>query len=1524
MSVRWKPLILLTALFLVMAAMGLLAIASVLMSEGADALLKQAEAEAEAGRYDRAVLQYERALQREPRSAKAHLALAGVIEKWMAEAPAEAPRLRAKWLGSLNQAARLAEQSAEPRRRLLADALEREEWDDAVHWAAELSSLDPDDADALYVTALDQLDRKPPLVDEARSRVERLAEREPQRARTRWAQARLAEATGDQAGLAEILNEPVPASPADQTADRLARLRLAGMALARAQGEGEVAARVEALCADADQVIRQYDAPGVARQVSRLLEPALRQIRRGAAGPADGARAKALEARLLETAARAFETSVAGAGAQDLRPYQGYAEFLMIAGQRDRCVEVVQEALRQPAAAAAIWIPVAMELREIGIKAILSDGSDPDRFTKAGPLIAELLASTTPRYQALGHLFQGAIELEQALAMGEGQPETEGGSERAALQGSALSNLKRAAEGLEDVATAQALYGMALLIAREPNLGRQYLAKARQIGGESLDPRYQFWAALSILQAGYPEDALPIVSRLRTLAEAGAVDPDLVPMVHFVEGDCLAALNRGDEARAAYERARAAGYRNPGTIGIRLAQLASRAGGPADTLQNLESVGSDELAGVAADRLAVLTLWEKGDREQAKARLAESRARHPRSGELVGIEAAIRVEEGDAGGAFAVIDRFLSEHPGDEDLALYRAKLLAGPLGKPDEARRQLAELAERATHSGPLVQLILLEIQRGDLAAAEGSIAELRSRFGDGATADLLEAQVALVRGETRTAEALLDAALEKDPGNKVVLYWKARLGSAHGASREAEGILEGLLRSRPTKEVGDGISLTAAAQFALGSLALERGDYNAAVSRFEELLRQSDTADLQRTLRWNLARARVAAGDHSRARGDVEQLIAQPETTLDERVQAADLFRRMGDLARARREIDAILAVEPNHPGGVTYRAMMLVAEQRVPEAVRMVRTAIGNGPAPVGLYLLLAALENLSGEGGAARARQVLERGLDAYPEQPELLRAYYRVVVLAEDADPVGAVLARIRDREAPAVREVLIEVYEDQKRYEDALRLLDQQRREAPTGSARAATLAARAIALSLVAATRQPDAEARLSWLREAGQRIAAAREEFPNEPRFLALEGEHALAEGDLPRATHLADELTERDPGSPDGPILQARVAVARRDPEAAARAYERAIERSPSRPDLRMSLGQLRLATGKYDAALEQATAVLRENSELVGARFLRAQALALASTTRNGQAAQRTEAARALDEIIATAPDFAEAYHLKADLAVASGDRKTAIETLELALNRNPDDHGALQLLVQRLAEPLAAGQPASPDALSRAEAAAEAAVARDSSGQMATAAALGFYRAGWSDRALPWAERAAAQSDSPAAWLILGDVLLAVAERPGEPRDSTGYLERALAAYDRVLRRNPGSIEAGNNKAWILHRYLNRNEEALAVAEDVARQHTAGPLPPEFHDTLGAIHKALGQRAEAEQSFRNGLAQAPDHPVLNLHMAQLLAEAPGGEASARDYLERARQHRELLTGDLGRELEELERVLGVNR
>ena len=125
-------------------------------------------------------------------------------------------------------------------------------------------------------------------------------------------------------------------------------------------------------------------------------------------------------------------------------------------------------------------------------------------------------------------------------------------------------------------------------------------------------------------------------------------------------------------------------------------------------------------------------------------------------------------------------------------------------------------------------------------------------------------------------------------------------------------------------------------------------------------------------------------------------------------------------------------------------------------------------------------------------------------------------------------------------------------------------------------------------------------------------------------------------------------------------------------------------------------------------------------------------------------------------------------------------------------------------------------------------------------------------------------------------------------------------------EAAVAMYDEVLAADPDSIEAINNKAWILHRHLRRDQEALALAEGLLDRSERRTLPVEFFDTLGAIQQSVGRLKDAEQSFAEGLKKAPEHPALNYHMGRLIAMDPERTARASRYLEKAKASADALS------------------
>ena len=78
MTVRWKPLLVLSGLFLIIAVIGVVTIMFTLVPGGSRDILPQARAERAAKQYDRALIHYKRALQKDGRNAAIHEEIAAM------------------------------------------------------------------------------------------------------------------------------------------------------------------------------------------------------------------------------------------------------------------------------------------------------------------------------------------------------------------------------------------------------------------------------------------------------------------------------------------------------------------------------------------------------------------------------------------------------------------------------------------------------------------------------------------------------------------------------------------------------------------------------------------------------------------------------------------------------------------------------------------------------------------------------------------------------------------------------------------------------------------------------------------------------------------------------------------------------------------------------------------------------------------------------------------------------------------------------------------------------------------------------------------------------------------------------------------------------------------------------------------------------------------------------------------------------------------------------------------------------
>ena len=199
MTVRWKPLLVLSGLFLVIAVAGLVAIVFALVPRDSAEILRLARAERAAKQFEQAEIQYQRALQQDPHDAPdprgdgGHVRRVGRAgagpEAGRAEGPAAAVAgggrqvpARRPWRRGASCSPRPCGTTTPPTR---------------CTGPRNCSALDPADADVDYVLAEEALEPARRTSPRPRAYLAHLDREKPRRPRAEWIRARLAQQTGD-------------------------------------------------------------------------------------------------------------------------------------------------------------------------------------------------------------------------------------------------------------------------------------------------------------------------------------------------------------------------------------------------------------------------------------------------------------------------------------------------------------------------------------------------------------------------------------------------------------------------------------------------------------------------------------------------------------------------------------------------------------------------------------------------------------------------------------------------------------------------------------------------------------------------------------------------------------------------------------------------------------------------------------------------------------------------------------------------------------------------------------------------------------------------------------------------------------------------------------------------------------------------------------------------------------------------------------------------------------------------------
>jgi len=413
---------------------------------------------------------------------------------------------------------------------------------------------------------------------------------------------------------------------------------------------------------------------------------------------------------------------------------------------------------------------------------------------------------------------------------------------------------------------------------------------------------------------------------------------------------------------------------------------------------------------------------------------------------------------------------------------------------------------------------------------------------------------------------------------------------------------------------------------------------------------------------------------------------------------------------------------------------------------------------------------------------------------------------------------------------------------------------------------------------------------------------------------------GEYDAALAALERAA-----AAYRNNGTPD--VVRGDILTLLDRPDAAANAYAAALDKDPGLWPALIGLGDLALARGDTDAALERfrralaiAPAGTAEPVERVAQTLIRTGDTAAAdrfladTAERTGDASawrraarlrmvtgDRAGAAAALDSARALAPTDRDILTESAALARSMGRPDEAAAFLSTALEQAPQDPelaaGLARVQIEN-ATPEAALDTLAPWA-DRTDTAPEAvlaalAVSHAAAGDLDAAARLHAARTARFPSAASFADRAAfltAREDFAAAQAVLDDAVAAFPDAPGlrlqrgrllaAQRDYAG----ARAAFDAGLARAPAD------------RALLRNASAVALrlaepgaAQDLAAR-AAGQPDADAGDQvwLGIVAAENDDKAAAVAAYRAAIARDGDNVVALNNLAALLTEDAPADA-----------------------------------
>jgi tetratricopeptide (TPR) repeat protein len=676
----------------------------------------------------------------------------------------------------------------------------------------------------------------------------------------------------------------------------------------------------------------------------------------------------------------------------------------------------------------------------------------------------------------------------------------------------------------------------------------------------------------------------------------------------------------------------------------------------------------------------------------------------------------------------------------------------------------------------------------------------------------------------------------------------------------------------------------------------------------------------------RANLARLYLFSGAPDRALDLIgAAILKHPDDAELLTIRAAGRLQKK-DAAGAQADAERAVGLAPNNEDAVAVLAGLYTSAGHGDQARSLLENSVRAIPDTVDLRLALAQI--YAGEGNQAKTEAML---LELARLRPKEISHRIRLAQFYVRANQVDAGERSLRRaiEELPAENELKLALVD----------LLASRRSPAAAEQELQALVAADAknddmkFALAgFYEANHQPEkAEVIYQGVIDGGKLSAAG---LSARDRLAALR----IQRKDVPGALKLIGEVLARSPRDDDALLLRGEISLANRDPRSAIADLRAVLRDQPNAVGVLRTLARAHMANGEPAIAEETLRSAMEANPKDMALRLQFAQLLAqlgkadqakpivaelvkqkpdnLDALDAEYRISMQTKdlitAKSAADSIVALRPKLAIGYLYEGMIAETGKRNDEALQFYANAVDMQPDTaeplEAQIRLLVnsKRIAEALkrlddlAARSPDNSFALNM-KGTLLLANRRATEAQQAFKQAIARTPKWWMPyRGLAKAQLASKENPAVAMETLrngesvvdqsdaLGEELAALLEQLGRP-------DEAIAEYEKIIQRYPGSEVAANNLAMLLATY-KKDSTSLDRAKALSARF-ADSANPFFLDTYGWVLFKRGDAAASVPVLIRVVEKAPDQAIARYHLGMAQSQA-GDHSDARDNLMRA--------------------------